>query len=173
MIRDGFKDEKQVTGKEARKIALMGERNYYAKQAGKLRDINKAVSFTNKFSLVIFALTYALIVLFFVLSRKTETPYETWKFALWSSLFGLMVVWVVLWETVIKRRNEKKADRYTKELERLSLQNLSKVGNAYKLYGKEYIEKVKRETENKLNEQKELAKAKENSADTAKDIENN
>ena len=34
MIRDGFKDEKKVTGKEARKIALMGERNYYAKQAG-------------------------------------------------------------------------------------------------------------------------------------------
>ena len=172
MIRDGFKDEKKVTTKENRKKALMGERNYYATQATKLKDLARAISFTNKFSLILFGVTYALILFIFIFSFKTEQPYSAVKFAIWSSLYGALAVWCVLWKTVFKTKMIKKADGYTKELERLSRENLSKIGNAYKIYGKEYIEKLKKEEESKLNAQKEQANRRENSPEEPKTSEN-
>lgn len=149
MIRDEFKGEKKVTTKEARKKAVMGERNFYASQAVKLKELVKAVSFTNKFSIITFGLCYACILAVFLLSLHTDTPYSTVKFIIWTSLFGAFVIWFILWFAIIKKRTIEKADRYTKELERLSRESLIKIGNAYKVYGDDYIEKLKKQAKDK------------------------
>ena len=138
MIRDQFKDVKKVTTKEARKKATMGEKNYYAKQIGKLQDLTKSVSVSAKITTVMLALAYALVLLAFIVSYGTKEAYSTVKFVIWTAVFASCVIFTIVWEVVVKPRNKRKVDEYRHELERLTAKNLTKAMKAYGFYGEEY-----------------------------------
>ena len=138
MIRDQFKDVKKVTTKEARKKATMGEKNYYAKQIGKLQDLTKSVSVSAKITTVMLALAYALVLLAFIVSYGTKDAYSTVKFVIWTAVFASCVIFTIVWEVVVKPRNKRKVDEYRHELERLTAKNLTKAMKAYGFYGEEY-----------------------------------
>lgn len=146
MIRDGFKQEntKKVSVKEMRKKQSMGERSYYATQIPKLRDMTRSISVSTVITLVMIGLAYAFVLLAFILSLGTEEEYGAVRFAIWSSVFGVVAIWSLLWFTVFKPANLRKAERYKKELERLNAETVSKVGGAYKVYGDKYIEELRR-----------------------------
>ncbi len=145
MIRDGFKDEKKVTSRENRKKIALGERNFYAKEITKLRDLNKSLSFSNHFMLVVLLLAYAFVLLLFFLTKDSEEPFSPVQFIIWSAVMGAFLVWYIVWFVAIKPTNEKKAERYKKELERISRASVDKVGGAYKIYGSDYIEKLRKQ----------------------------
>ena len=157
MIRDGFKEEKKVTAKEVRKKKEMGERAYYASQIPKLQDLTRGITISNNFVAVTFGLAYAAIVFMFIVTMNTEEPFGLTKFIIWSSIAAAFVIWYFLWLFVLKPRNLKKAERYKKELERLSAASLAKMSGAYKIYGEEYIEKIKQR--NALAEEKRKSEA--------------
>lgn len=154
MIRDQFKDVKKVTAKEERKKAQMGARNYFAKRASTLTDLNKSLGVSLIITTVILALTYALVLLMFVVSRGTETEYELWKFIVWSCVFGACVIFLIVWYTVWKPHNIKEIARCKRELEILNAEALMKASAIYAMYGEEY----KREQERKNAEAREKAK---------------
>lgn len=138
MIRDQFKDVKKVTTKEARKKASMGEKNYYAKQIGKLQDLTKSISVSAKITTVMIAIAYALVLLSFILTYGTEDAYSTVKFIIWTVVFASCVIFTIIWDVVVKPRNKRKEDEYRHELERLTTKNLTKAMKAYGFYGEEY-----------------------------------
>ena len=137
MIRDDFKNVKEVTTKEARKKKSMGERNFYASGMSKLKDMNKALGFTVKFTLILMTIAYAMVVVTFIISPKSLV-----SFIVWSCIYGVLVVFSILWYTVIKPGNDKKIERYKHELERLSAKDLGKISAAYSLYGENYKKAV-------------------------------
>lgn len=156
MIRDDFKDVKRVTSKEARKKQSMGERNFYATGISKLRDLNKAVTFSVKFTSVLMSAAYALILLSFIFAQiDSKFKYKTSTFIIWSCIYGAILVFTLLWFTVIRPNNEKKAERYKAELERLSARDVGKIAAAYKIYGEQY----KKEITEKHREDSERARA--------------
>ena len=113
MIRDEYKKNvKKSTPKEERKKKEMGERNYYASQIPKLRDMNKAISVSSIITLVFLALAYALVLLTFILSLNTDKPYSTVKFIVWSCVMGAYLVFIALWYLVLRPNNVKKMERY-------------------------------------------------------------
>ena len=146
MIRDGFKDEKKVSSRENRKKIALGERNFYAKEIVKLRDLNKSVSFSNHFTLIVLALAYVVVLLMFILTKDAEeNAYSPVRFAIWSAVIGAFLIWYIVWFALIKPANVKKAEKYKKELERISRASVDKVGGAYKIYGSDYIEKLRKQ----------------------------
>ena len=154
MIRDQFKDVKKVTKKEERKKAQMGARNYYAKRASTLTDLNKSLGVSLVITTIIIAITYALILFMFIVSRGTEVEYELWKFIVWSCVFGALLIFLVIWYTVWKPHNIKEIARCKKELEILNAEALMKASAMYAMYGEEY----KREQERKNAEAREKAR---------------
>ncbi len=135
-IRDGYQGNSKMTKRAARKKATMGERNYYAYQAKKLQDLSKAISFSNNFSLIIFGVLYALFLVVYILLLNQEESIDTVRFIIWSGVFLLFVLWYFLWKFLFKGIMQKRVEWYTKELQRMSLESLTKIGNAYKFYGK-------------------------------------
>ena len=154
MIRDQFKDVKKVTGKEERKKAQMGARNYFAKRASSLTDLNKGLGISLVISVIMIALAYALVLLMFIVSRGTETEYELWKFIVWSCVFGLCVIFLLVWFLIWKPANVREIARCKRELEILNAEALMKASAVYAMYGEEY----KREQERKNAEAREKAK---------------
>ena len=110
----------------------MGERNYYASQIPKLRDMNKAISVSSIITLVFLALAYALVLLTFILSLNTDKPYSTVKFIVWSCVMGAYLVCFALWYLVLKPNNVKKIERYKAEIDRINAENLKKAAYSYK-----------------------------------------
>lgn len=154
MIRDQFKDVKKVTKKEERKKAQMGARNYYAKRASTLTDLNKSLGVSLVITTIIIAITYALILFMFIVSRGTEVEYELWKFIVWSCVFGALLIFLVIWYTDWKPHNIKEIARCKRELEILNAEALMKASAMYAMYGEEY----KREQERKNAEAREKAR---------------
>lgn len=143
MIRDDFKNVKQVTKKEERKKRTMGERAFYVKEMSKLGDLNKAISFSTKFTLVLLAIAYALVLLVFVASRlDEEIKCDMVQFIVMSCVFGAAVVFTVVWFVWLKPNNVKKIERYRHELEKLNASSLGKISAAYSIYGEEYKRKI-------------------------------
>lgn len=133
MIRDEYKKNvKKSTPKEERKKKEMGERNYYALQIPKLRDMNKAISVSSIITLVFLALAYALVLLTFILSLNTDKPYSAVKFIVWSCVMGAYLVFIALWYLVLKPNNVKKIERYKAEIDRINAENLKKAAYSYK-----------------------------------------
>ena len=160
MIRDQFQDVKKVTTKEARKKASLGERNYYSKRINKLSDLSKSVGLSLIITTVILGLSFLLVLFVYLISRGTETPYATWKFVIWTSVFGACVLFIVVWYAVLKPRILKKIDFCRHELERLNAKNISKAAATYALYGEAYkkhqeqIHREEKEKVEKIAEQK-------------------
>ena len=133
MIGDEYKKNvKKSTPKEERKKKETGERNYYASQIPKLRDMNKAISVSSIITLVFLALAYALVLLTFILSLNTDKPYSTVKFIVWSCVMGAYLVCIALWYLVLKPNNVKKIERYKAEIDRINAENLKKAAYSYK-----------------------------------------
>lgn len=145
MIRDQFKDVKQVTSKESRKKNQMGERNFYAMQIPKLKEVTHAIGVSSTITFVIFALVYLLVVLLFAATRGTEEEYSLTKFVVWSCVFGALCVWMLVWFLILKPRRLARAELYRKELEKINRAQVSKAAGAYKVYGSAYEEEVRRE----------------------------
>ena len=153
MIRDQFQDVKKVTSKEARKKTSMGERNYYAKRITTLQEINKSVGVSMVVTTVIMAIAYAFILLIFIFSQDTESAYELWKFLIWTAVFAIFLIATIVFYVFIKPSNKRKITHYKHELERLSLQALSKVARTYSFYGDNFKqEQIKKHAESKLGE---------------------
>lgn len=130
MIRDEYNKKKQTakfSAKEERKKKEMGERNYYASQIPKINDMCKALSTSFLFTLIFLGLAYAVVLLTFIVTRNSETPFSTVKFIVYSSLFGLLVVGFVLWHTVIKPAQLRKVERFKVEIDRINAENLKKM----------------------------------------------
>ena len=139
MIRDDFKNVKQVTSKESRKKRTMGERNFYASSMSKLRDMNKALGFSVKFTIILMSIAYALILTMFIMSQfYPDVKYSLTSFIVWSCIYGALLIFTILWYTVIKPNNLKKIERYKHELEALSARDLGKISAAYSIYGEKY-----------------------------------
>lgn len=164
MIRDDFKNVKQVTSKESRKKRTMGERNFYASSMSKLRDMNKALGFSVKFTIILMSIAYALILTMFIMSQYSLT-----SFIVWSCIYGALLIFTILWYTVIKPNNLKKIERYKHELEALSAKDLGKISAAYSIYGEKYkqavVDKHKADSEKARAAAKEASEAK--AAETA------
>lgn len=143
MIRDDFKDVKKVSAKEERKKASMGERSFYAKKLPRLKDLNKAVSFSTVFTLVMLTLVYAIVLTSFILAQfNTEVKYSLTRFVVWSCIYGAFVLYTLAWFIIIRPANEKKIERYKLELERLSARSLGKISAASTVYGEDYVKKL-------------------------------
>ncbi len=145
MIRDQFKDVKKVTSKESRKKNQMGERNFYATQIPKLKEVTHAIGVSSTITFVVFALVYLLVVFLFVATRGTEEEYSLTKFVVWSCVFGALCVWMLVWFLILKPRRLARAELYRKELEKINRAQVSKAAGAYKVYGSAYEEEVRRE----------------------------
>ncbi len=170
MIRDDFKNVKQVTKKEERKKHTMGERNFYAKEMSKLKDLNKAMSFSVKFTVIAIAIAYAFVLAVFIMSQfNSEIEYGLVRFIIWSCVFGAIAVFTLLWFIWLRPSNEKKIEKYRHELEKLNAKSLGKISAAYSLYGEDY----KRELTEKHREdcEKVRAEAEKNNAEKAKDAD--
>lgn len=170
MIRDDFKNVKQVTSKESRKKRTMGERNFYASSMSKLRDMNKALGFSVKFTIILMSIAYALILTMFVMSQfYPDVKYSLTSFIVWSCIYGALLIFTILWYTVIKPNNLKKIERYKHELEALSAKDLGKISAAYSIYGEKYkqavVDKHKADSEKARAAAKEASEAK--AAETA------
>lgn len=170
MIRDDFKDVKQVTSKESRKKRTMGERNFYASSMSKLRDMNKALGFSVKFTIILMSIAYALILTMFIMSQfYPDVKYSLTSFIVWSCIYGALLIFTILWYTVIKPNNLKKIERYKHELEALSARDLGKISAAYSIYGEKYkqavVDKHKADSEKARAAAKEASEAK--AAETA------
>ena len=170
MIRDDFKDVKQVTSKESRKKRTMGERNFYASSISKLRDMNKALGFSVKFTIILMSIAYALILTMFIMSQfYPDVKYSLTSFIVWSCIYGALLIFTILWYTVIKPNNLKKIERYKHELEALSARDLGKISAAYSIYGEKYkqavVDKHKADSEKARAAAKEASEAK--AAETA------
>ncbi len=144
MIRDQFKDVKKATSKETRNKTKLGERNFYATQIPKLKETTHAIGVSSMISFVILAVVYVLVVVMFVLSRGTESEYSPVRFAVWSAVFGVYCVWMIVWFFVLKPKRLARAETYRKELEKLNFAHVSKIGGAYKVYGATFEEETKR-----------------------------
>ncbi len=135
MIRDEYNKKKQAAvkfnAKEERKKKELGERNYYALQIPKITDMCKALSTSFLITLIFLALAYAVILLSFIVLRNTETPYSTTKFIVYTSIFGALVVFYVLWHLVIKPAQLRKVERYKAEIDRINAENLKKMSCRY------------------------------------------
>lgn len=170
MIRDDFKNVKQVTSKESRKKRTMGERNFYASSMSKLRDMNKALGFSVKFTIILMSIAYALILTMFIMSQfYPDVKYSLTSFIVWSCIYGALLIFTILWYTVIKPNNLKKIERYKHELEALSAKDLGKISAAYFIYGEKYkqavVDKHKADSEKARAAAKEASEAK--AAETA------
>ena len=170
MIRDDFKNVKQVTSKESRKKRTMGERNFYASSMSKLRDMNKALGFSVKFTIILMSIAYALILTMFIMSQfYPDVKYSITSFIVWSCIYGALLIFTILWYTVIKPNNLKKIERYKHELEALSARDLGKISAAYSIYGEKYkqavVDKHKADSEKARAAAKEASEAK--AAETA------
>ena len=154
MIRDQFKDVKKVTTKEEVKKAQLGAKNYFSKRASTLTDLNKSVGISAVITTIIIAITYALVLLMFIVSRGTETEYELWKFITWSCVFGACVAFLIVWYAIWKPYNIREIARCKRELEILNAEALMKASAMYKMYGEEY----KKEQERKNAEAREKAR---------------
>lgn len=170
MIRDDFKNVKQVTSKESRKKRTMGERNFYASSMSKLRDMNKALGFSVKFTIILMSIAYALILTMFIMSQfYPGVKYSLTSFIVWSCIYGALLIFTILWYTVIKPNNLKKIERYKHELEALSAKDLGKISAAYSIYGEKYkqavVDKHKADSEKARAAAKEASEAK--AAETA------
>lgn len=170
MIRDDFKNVKQVTSKESRKKRTMGERNFYASSMSKLRDMNKALGFSVKFTIILMSIAYALILTMFIMSQfYPDVKYSLTSFIVWSCIYGALLTFTILWYTVIKPNNLKKIERYKHELEALSAKDLGKISAAYSIYGEKYkqavVDKHKADSEKARAAAKEASEAK--AAETA------
>lgn len=170
MIRDDFKNVKQVTSKESRKKRTMGERNFYASSMSKLRDMNKALGFSVKFTIILMSIAYALILtMFIMLQFYPDVKYSLTSFIVWSCIYGALLIFTILWYTVIKPNNLKKIERYKHELEALSAKDLGKISAAYSIYGEKYkqavVDKHKADSEKARAAAKEASEAK--AAETA------
>lgn len=170
MIRDDFKDVKQVTSKESRKKRTMGERNFYASSMSKLRDMNKALGFSVKFTIILMSIAYALILTMFIMWQfYPDVKYSLTSFIVWSCIYGALLIFTILWYTVIKPNNLKKIERYKHELEALSAKDLGKISAAYSIYGEKYkqavVDKHKADSEKARAAAKEASEAK--AAETA------
>lgn len=171
MIRDDFKNVKQVTSKESRKKRTMGERNFYASSMSKLRDMNKALGFSVKFTIILMSIAYALILTMFIMSQfyPDVKKYSLTSFIVWSCIYGALLIFTILWYTVIKPNNLKKIERYKHELEALSAKDLGKISAAYSIYGEKYkqavVDKHKADSEKARAAAKEASEAK--AAETA------
>lgn len=170
MIRDDFKNVKQVTSKESRKKRTMGERNFYASSMSKLRDMNKALGFFVKFTIILMSIAYALILTMFIMSQfYPDVKYSLTSFIVWSCIYGALLIFTILWYTVIKPNNLKKIERYKHELEALSAKDLGKISAAYSIYGEKYkqavVDKHKADSEKARAAAKEASEAK--AAETA------
>ena len=182
MIRDDFKDVKKVSAKEERKKASMGERSFYAKKLPRSKDLNKAVSFSTVFTLVMLTLVYAIVLTSFILAQfNTEVKYSLTRFVVWSCIYGAFVLYTLAWFIIIRPGNEKKIERYKLELERLSAQSLGKISAASTVYGEDYVKKLaqkraeERENAKRAAERKvadEAAAKAENTPDKQSDGEN-
>lgn len=135
MIRDEYNKKKQTTAKfsakEERKKKELGERNYYAMQIPKITDMCKALSTSFLITMIFLAIAYAVILLSFIVLRGTETPYSTTKFIVYTSIFGALVVFFVLWHLVIKPAELRKVERYKAEIDRINAENLKKMSYRY------------------------------------------
>lgn len=130
MIRDEYNKKKQTakfSAKEERKKKEMGERNYYASQIPKINDMCKALSTSFLFTLIFLGLAYAVVLISFIVTRNSETPFSTVKFIVYSSLFGALVIGFVLWHTVIKPAQLRKVERFKVEIDRINAENLKKM----------------------------------------------
>lgn len=170
MIRDDFKNVKQVTSKESRKKRTMGERNFYASSMSKLRDMNKALGFSVKFTIILMSIAYALILTMFIMSQfYPDVKYSLTSFIVWSCIYGALLIFTILWYTIIKPNNLKKIERYKHELEALSAKDLGKISAAYSIYGEKYkqavVDKHKADSEKARAAAKEASEAK--AAETA------
>ncbi len=182
MIRDDFKDVKKVSAKEERKKATMGERSFYAKKLPKLKDLNKAVTFSTVLTLIMLTLAYAIVLTSFILSQfSSEVDYSLTRFIIWSCVYGAILLFALAWFIIIRPSNEKKIERYKLELERLSAQSLGKISAASTVYGEDYVKKLaekraeERENAKRAAEQKaasEAAAKAESSANSAADGKN-
>ena len=182
MIRDDFKDVKKVSAKEERKKATMGERSFYAKKLPKLKDLNKAVTFSTVLTLIMLTLAYAIVLTSFILSQfSSEVDYSLTRFIIWSCVYGAILLFALAWFIIIRPSNEKKIERYKLELERLSAQSLGKISAASTVYGEDYVKKLaekraeERENAKRAAEQKaasEAAAKAESSANSAADDKN-
>ncbi|MBQ7642505.1 MAG: hypothetical protein IJS67_01245 [Clostridia bacterium] len=97
--------------------------------------------------LVTLSVFYALILLVFILSLNSEEGSDTTRFIVWSAIYGAFLIWYFVWLFILKKNNEKKIERYKKELERLSAESISKTMGAYAIYGADYIQKLKEKNE--------------------------
>lgn len=134
MIRDEYNKKKQTVkfnAKEERKKKEMGERNYYASQIPKINDMCKALSTSFLITLIFLGLAYAVILISFIVLRNSETPYSTVKFVVYTSIFAALLVLFVLWHTVIKPAQFKRAERYKREIDRINAENLKKMSYRY------------------------------------------
>lgn len=170
MIRDDFKNVKQVTSKESRKKRTMGERDFYASSMSKLRDMNKALGFSVKFTIILMSIAYALILTMFIMWQfYPDVKYSLTSFIVWSCIYGALLIFTILWYTVIKPNNLKKIERYKHELEALSAKDLGKISAAYSIYGEKYkqavVDKHKADSEKARAAAKEASEAK--AAETA------
>lgn len=177
MIRDDFKNVKQVTSKESRKKRTMGERNFYASSMSKLRDMNKALGFSVKFTIILMSIAYALILTMFIMSQfYPDVKYSLTSFIVWSCIYGALLIFTILWYTVIKPNNLKKIERYKHELEALSARDLGKISASYSIYGEKYkqavVDKHKADSEKARAAAKEASEAKETAGISAEVEEN-
>ena len=148
----------------------MGERNFYASSMSKLRDMNKALGFSVKFTIILMSIAYALILTMFIMSQfYPDVKYSLTSFIVWSCIYGALLIFTILWYTVIKPNNLKKIERYKHELEALSAKDLGKISAAYSIYGEKYkqavVDKHKADSEKARAAAKEASEAK--AAETA------
>ena len=144
MIRDQFKDAKKATSKETRGKTRLGERNFYATQIPRLKEATHVIGVSSMISFVLMALVYLLVAVTFLVSRGTEKEYSPVRFAVWSAVFGVCCVWMIVWFFVLKPKRLARAEAYRKELEKLNFAHVSKIGGAYKVYGSAFEEETKR-----------------------------
>ena len=76
---------------------------------------------------------------------------------------GALLIFTILWYTVIKPNNLKKIEKYKRELETLSAKDLGKISAAYSIYGEKYkqsvVDKHKADSEKARAAAKEAAEA--------------
>lgn len=126
MIRDEFKNDnlKQTEKKiKQKKIAASGEREYIAKRISKLNDILGPMKFSTIFCTVCFSILGVIYLAMLIFVPGAKIGWTGW---LCISIFGVLVVWTVVWFAFLVPYIRKRIDYYRGELARLNAEYVNR-----------------------------------------------
>lgn len=119
-LKDGTVDETQtqsnLSRKEVKMRAKLGDRGYCGKEIEKCKELKKATDFSTTFTLIVSILCFALYFWFYNLDKKSVS--DTLMIII-TVFFALMALWSIVWFLGLRIGLNKKINRLKVEIDAL------------------------------------------------------